>query len=484
MLNWLKRFVEKKADTGPGSSSNESTSSAASEIAGPFSGLDGIRIGRYSDNNKSFKKTGNWYAAEEYYKQKNYREAFIAFFDYLQDDAENNVNFHITETGSPASAPGEPAAPSGLQAMPFTFDLVQGTRKIFGECDGKSIVARASLAVMDHPSTAVMRRLLDLNYTLYYSRSAMDEANTLYMVFDTDVTTASPNKLYYGLRELAIKADRQDDLLLADFINLKAADSSHSEPLPEQELEIKYKYFKKWISDTLKRADELNQDSFSGAIAYLFLGLIYRIDFLITPEAKLLSELEHINSLYWKKKDEVTLVERNRMMKEAVKKLINFTKEDFISSTYRSKATFSIATPPSPDKIREYISNANRDSHWYIDNKYPDLAVLINEYGVLYEEFTYSMPKPITDLIVIYMAVMHPEYFSELGMSEKFYDPEKEKFNKEAILKAANEAVSRFQDKYTEMKWNDERINFNSLYEFGISFTDQIASLNLKTKRS
>jgi hypothetical protein len=345
-------------------------------------------------------------------------------------------------------------------------------------------VARAALAVMDNPSTAVMRRLLDLNYTLYYSRSAMDEANTLYMIFDTDITTASPNKLYYGLRELAIKADRQDDMLLSDFIQLKMADAGHTEPLPETELEIKYRYFKKWIDETLKRADELNQDSFSGALAYLFLGLIYRIDFLMTPEAKLLSELETINNIYWKKKDELSLVERNRMMRDAIRKLANFSKEDFISSTYRSRSTFAITTPPTPDKIREYISNANRDSHWYIENKYPELAILINEYGILYEEYTYSMPKPITDLITIYMAVMHADYFKELGMTERFYDKEKERFNKDAIQKAASDAIGRFEDKYTEMKWNNERINFNSLYEFGISISDQITNLNLKTKRT
>jgi hypothetical protein len=482
MLNWFKKLVEKKAE--PGSALSTVNDPSSSEMGGPFAGLDGIRIGRYSDNNKSARKTRSWYAAEDYYKQKNYKEAFIAFFDYLRDEAENNVHFKIEES-NPQAGPAENGQPSiPPNSVRFAFDLIQGSRKIYGECDGRSIVARASLAVMEDPSTAVMRRLLDLNYTLYYSRTALDDADTLFMVFDTEVTTASPNKLYYGLRELAIKADRQDDMLLSDFINLKLADCCHTEPLPEQELDIKYKYFKKWIADTLKRTDELNQDSFSGAIAYLFLGLIYRIDFLITPEAKLLAELEHINNIYWKKKDELTLVERNRMMKEAVKKLANFSREDFIACTYRSRSTFAITTPPTPDKIREYISNANRDSHWYIENKYPDLAMLINEYGILYEEFTYSMPKPITDLITIYMSIVHADFFKELGMTEWLYDTERERFNKEAIQRVAHDAINRFQDKYTEMKWNNERINFNSLYEFGISFSDQITNLNLKTRRT
>src|SRR6185436_1252577 len=99
------------------------------------------------------------------------------------------------------------------------------------------------LALMEQPATAVMRRLLELNYSLYYSRSALDEeGRTLYMVFDTKVSNASPNKMYYGLRELATKADKQDDMLLTDFSYLKAVDTDVVLKPTEQEIEMKYKY--------------------------------------------------------------------------------------------------------------------------------------------------------------------------------------------------------------------------------------------------
>src|SRR6185437_8095925 len=88
----------------------------------------------------------------------------------------------------------------------FTFDIAQGSKMVHGECDGQRLIARVPLAVMDTPNTAVMRRLLELNYNLYYARTAMDAYNLLYMLFDTDIASATPNKLYYGLRELATKA--------------------------------------------------------------------------------------------------------------------------------------------------------------------------------------------------------------------------------------------------------------------------------------
>lgn len=461
MFDWLIKVFGNKNTAGEHSPVQTPVSQP---VADNLPILNGIRYGRYSDNNKTYSKTKSWYNAEDSYKKKNYQESFNAFFDYLKDEGEDNVHYKQTESG-------------------FAFDLVQGSRKVYGESDGKIIVARVPLAVMEHANVAVMRRLLELNYTLYYSRSALDDGDTLYMVFDTEISTASPNKLYYGLRELAVKADRQDDLLIADFMALKPTDSFYIHKLPGEELEIKYKYFVKWINDALDCIKELNQDSFSGAIAYVLLAAVYRIDFLITPESKLLSELERINNLYWKKKDEVTLVERNRMIKDALIRLSQYTKEELEASVYRSKSTFAISTPPSPEKIREYIGNANRDSHWYIDNKFPKLAVLINEYGMLYNQFIYSMPKVLTDLTAIYEAVLHPGYFAEMGLQETLYNKDKNEFNKEAIKRYINKALSAYQDKYPDMKWNHDRISYESLYDFALSFSEHVSSLNLKTKR-
>ena len=73
---------------------------------------------------------------------------------------------------------------------------------------------------MPQPSVPVMRRLLEMNFTLYYSRFALDNER-LCMRFESDIETANPSKLYYGLKELATKADKQDDLLVQDFSSLQ-----------------------------------------------------------------------------------------------------------------------------------------------------------------------------------------------------------------------------------------------------------------------
>lgn len=455
-MGWLEKLFGKEEKT---------TVRAAPVSSGnPFAGLEGIRFGRYSDNNKSYKKTQGWYVAEDRYKEKAYSETFAAFFDYITDEAEGNVMFK----------------PDGKR---FTFELVQGSKKVYGKCDGEHIVAEAPIAVMEKASNAVMRRLLEQNFSLYYSRYALDEKGMLCLVFDSAVSTASPNKMYYALREMAKFADRQDEILLADFSSLKAADTAHIQALPEHEVNVKYAYFRKWIEETLNRVSGLNADSFSGAIAYLFLTLLYRIDFLIVPEAKLMANLEEVSSFYWAKKDETPLVERNAMMTDGVRKLLDISREEFGQGLYRSKGTFAITPVPVMDKIRENVQAANKDAQWYVDNKYPDLALALNEYGMMYNQFSYSMPALITELSTIYMAVMHADFFSALGMKEHCYNPETKTLNKALITRAIDNAIARWPDKYVSLKWNHDRVNYSSLWDFGYTFSDQVVGLNLEVKR-
>jgi hypothetical protein len=456
MINWLKKIL-----------GNEEAPAAAPKrkgAAGIYSQLAAVKAGRYSDNNKTRPKTEKWQEAEDLYKEKRFIPALTAFFEYLRDEEENNVHFEPNGEG-------------------FSFSLVQGSGKVVGECDGQTVVARLPLAVMDYPGTAIMRRLLDLNYNLYYSHTALDADNTLYMIFNSSVSSASPDKMYQGLREITVKGDKIDDLLLTDFNSLKRAEGGSITSLTEQELSTKYRYFREWIEAVLTEVDKLNPDSFAGAIAYMLLGTVYRIDFLITPQGKLLSELEAIHRIYWDKKDEVTLVERNKQIKNALRKLLDLMAADFAKSLYYSKNTFAISGVPKSDKVREYINNANKDAQWYSENKYPDAALRLNEYGVLYSQFVYSVPRVQTLLVKIYMAVMHSAFFAEMGFERKLYDAGGNGFDREAIEEAVNESIAKYEDKFPYLKWHHDRVKYNSLYDFGVSFSEQIANLNLETKR-
>ena len=59
----------------------------------------GIEFGRYSDNNKSNAKVNRWTDADELFRKGQYLECFVAFFDYLCDEQQQNVVLERNETG-------------------------------------------------------------------------------------------------------------------------------------------------------------------------------------------------------------------------------------------------------------------------------------------------------------------------------------------------------------------------------------------------
>ncbi len=421
-----------------------------------------IKMGRYSDNNKTVAKTNKWYEAEDLYKEKKYNESIEAFFDYLRDDVEDNVRL------------------TKISESTYSFEIYQGTKIVHGQINLNEVTAQVSLAQMEKGLIPVMRRLLEMNYTLFYARYALHD-NRLCMLFDSSREIASPNKLYYGLKELATKADKQDDLLVSDFASLKAIDDSHVVQFTEQEKETKYKYFVFWIESTLKKIEELNQDSFSGGIAYMFLSLIYKLDFLITPEGKLLNEIERINNLYWLNKEDKTAVERNQLLKDAFQKLLLWDKAEVLKYFYRAKATFSVNAPKPQQVLTDGVRSALDNMQWYKDNKHFDIANTVMEYGIAYCQYSYSSPKPLTDLFTLYMHINYSAYFEELGFTERYYN--QHTFKMSEIKSRINYIINQAKEKYPLLAFNTDQLYFSSLVDFNISFLKQIETFNFDNKQ-
>lgn len=420
-----------------------------------------IQFGRYSDNNKPVHKVDCWTEADNLFKEKKYPESIDAFFDYLKDDALENV-MH------------ERNGPEGR------FHFYQGSKIVRGHYNPESFHAEVTLARMPHPSVPVMRRLLEMNFNLYYSRYALDDER-LCMRFESDIETSNPNKLYYGLKELATKADKQDDLLVQDFAALQTLDIEHIVEIPLQEKEIKYDFMQKWIKETLEYASRLDGDKFSGGIAYLLLSLAYRIDYLVIPEGKMLNEIEQIVDIYFKK-DEKSTAEKNRDMMEAFGKIQNKTKEEVFSFLFRSKHTFSIVAPQNYKTIADIIHNANNNLGWYRENKHPEIAEKISEYGIAYCQYSYSLPRPVSELFRVFMMVNYNDFFEALGFPVKLYYPDSKSFNTEEIIDRIMDIQERWKSKFPNMNFRTGNLKFGNLSEFNQSFTNEIEFLNLETK--
>lgn len=420
-----------------------------------------IHFGRYSDNNKSVEKTNRWTDADNFYKEKKYPECIDAFFDYLKDDVTGNVQLHHNDND-------------------FTFEIYQGSKVIRGRGAAGHLFAEVSLAMMPQPSVPVMRRLLEQNFSLYYSRYALTDQR-LCMRFDSEIETANPNKLYYALKELATRADKQDDLLVQDFTSLQTLDTEHIITIPDEEKETKFVFMQKWISETLDYVQTLDTEKFSGGIAYLLLALAYRIDYLLVPEGPLQAELEKIPILYFTK-DEKPATEKNAAMLEAFKNLQAKPKETVFKHLFRSKSTFAIVAPQTQKTIEDALYNANNNMIWYRDNSYPLLAAKICEYGISFCQYSYSLPRPLTEFFQLFMQVNYSEYFLALGFKENYYDLSKNKFESREILEKINSIVNSWRSKYPKLEIKTQNIKFDTMVNFNHSYTAELGQLNFDAK--
>jgi hypothetical protein len=109
--------------------------------------------------------------------------------------------------------------------------------------------------------------------------------------------------------------------------------------------------------------------------------------------------------------------------------------------------------------------------------------VQISEYSLSYSQHTYSLPRPLTELFLIFMMTNYPEFFEQLGFKKHYYNKEKNEFNKEAILQSIDNIQQAWAPKYPGLKMKKDKLKFDNLLSFNQSFASEIEFLNVETKQ-
>lgn len=420
-----------------------------------------IRFGRYSDSYKEAVNYNYWDLSLEKFENEEYLESYRAFFRYLRDDSEDNVRYE-EENGK------------------ITFEIYQGSKKITGHVDETSLKAESKIAHSDVLNVGFMRRLIEQNFGLEYSRFALDEQNNITIVFDTYTLDGSPYKLYYALKEVATRADKQDDLLLDEFKMLEPVDTSHLAHLPQNEKEAKYNFITREIGKVLEEVEHggLDKDQYPGGIAYLLLNLIYKLDYLIKPEGYMMETLERLHRLYFAKDDKST-TKKNLTFCKDLTKLKDRPSEEFFKEMYRVTATFGITTPVNHDRVVSFIDGELNNMDWYHDNGHEAVALAIPGYIVGYCMFNYAIPKPDRELFHLYFQITEHEYFQSLGFNLNFYDRSEGRFKKKAIKKAIAQIVEKNKLKYPKLHPAVSSLNFNSPAGFAKSYLLMVRNLDV-----
>ncbi|MBL0912161.1 MAG: hypothetical protein IBJ09_07280 [Bacteroidia bacterium] len=413
-------------------------------------------FGRYTDANKLPQQLDAWTASVEAHKQKDYPEALEKFFVYLNDPLINNVQWQRNGNN-------------------FDFHIEQGSKRIEGSVNETRLEAHAYLASFTAPPVPVMRMLLGSNYQLKYSRFAIKD-DKIGIFLNADVSNSSPTRLYHALKELATKADRQDDLLTDEFDTLTRINTEHLIPIPENESDTRYRYFQQWINDTLEKCRSYDSDTFSGGISFLLLNLIYKIDYLLLPEGSLLDQLERLNLMYWDKNDGRSFQEKNNHMLSAFRKIADKPAEQIRKSFYRTQATFGIVNPSSQKNIADFIDECLKNTSWYIQNKYFDIELAIYEYCIGYCFYNFGMYNIHYKLMDLQFQILNAGFYEEMGVPNPYI--------KDGVLNATEienrirHILAEEQKEFPNLQIAMVNIRYLSVYEFHYSLLNEIKFLN------
>jgi len=149
---------------------------------------------------------------------------------------------------------------------------------------------------------------------------------------------------------------------------------------------------------------------------------------------------------------------------------------------FRGKSSFAIVAPQTQKTIADGIAGANNNMIWYRDNGYPLIAQQICEYGISYCQYSYSLPKALTQLLQLFMQVNYQEYFTSLGFAQVYYDDSKSKFDSEAIIEAVQEIQNSWKKKYPLLNFNVQNLKFDNKVNFNLSYTNELQNLNFDAK--
>ncbi len=419
-----------------------------------------LHFGRYSDSFKSDKQVEYWNIALSEFEKSNYLEAYNNFFTYLLDEKEGNVKYTIT---------GEEIG----------FEIYQGSKVVKGKTNKDLFQAEVILAEYKDLNLAVMRKLLEMNYTLQYSRYSIND-NKISLKFDSSTLDGSPEKIYYALKEVAIKADKLDDLLLNEFPGLEQVDNFHVEEVNSKEKEIKIEFLQKWIRQTLTRISKIDRQRFEGSISYILLNLAYKIDYFLLPQGKLMNEIEKIHGIFFTN-FELSKVERNNQIIKSFEKILAWSDEEIKRELYKVKATFGVTNPTAHTSVVQVLEEEMKSIDWYKKNNQNDMVVLHMEYISLYSLFNFGLRMPSRLLFDILIEVANPDFYKALNFKESLYDPEGEKLNGPILQKRLKHIVSTAEQKYPQLGFDNTKLSFNSRPEFMESMLGEIKKLNFNT---
>jgi hypothetical protein len=362
-----------------------------------------LKFGRFNDSYKPDDNYLFWEQALELFNNEKYLDSIESVFKYLSIPKEQNFSYTRLD-----------------DQIKFTF--YQGSKLVSGLVSAPLIKASAKIAKVIKLDVGFMRMLLESNYDLNFARYCIDEDGDLSINFDSFLVDASPFKMYYGLKELALKADKLDDILVDQYSELDSINTGHIRNTSESIKNKKYQYF---FQETRKLVDLLGASSESlsnshGGVSYLVLSHLYTLDYLLRPEGFLMEAIERIHRLFFAE-DGRPIEQKNAKLLQGLEALLDRSEEQYIREFYTSIFTFGRLQEGSYRHLKDLISKELIHMDWYYKNNFNELALAIPKYIAAYCLFYFEIGDPGRAFLSLYMEIIEYDFVSEWNETPSFY---------------------------------------------------------------
>ncbi len=186
--------------------------------------------------------------------------------------------------------------------------------------------------------------------------------------------------------------------------------------VPDSEKLIKWDLLKKLISDCNNDTEENKNtlDKFQGAHTYILLAAIYKIDYLIKPESKIMEYIENADKDYFIDKS-TDLTSKIKLLQECINNISEIPQSQFNNEIYNVVSTFSWTNHSSHSQIKDVIEAELKTFNWFYENKNYNICEAICSYIVGYLLYHFSLIPPIKELLQFYLELVEPQFFSKLN---------------------------------------------------------------------
>ena len=411
-----------------------------------------IKFGFYNNNNKKPEQHEAWHQSWSDFSAGEIWSAIEKICFYIKDDKEQNLVYERNETG-------------------IYFRLFQGSAQLAGSFDGEQFYAKSIITKLEKTSPVIMRRLLDRNQRLLFSRIALD-GDYIVAMMNFPLNMLNPSIIYSGMQELLLLADELDDSLAQLFGQAVAYTGNDlKQAVPEQEAATKYQFFKKWIAEAQEHIKAANRSDLQTVGVYIPLTLVHRIQYLCSPKGMLEEKLRNINKAYWEnvQTNKLNVAGIYQKLAQLVQELDQIPETEFKECLYRTRDSYSSRGTMGQKETGDIINHSVAETRDIFTRSFAGHAFYSLEFALGNLIYDFNLPYILVELYHLQMQALHPEFFAALGLPTNIFKEDGNTLNVEWIKESLQSLIDKNKALFSEIVFDESLIDYKDAYSFCLS---------------